>query len=81
MWGFLLEAVPVMHDALDGVHVVLQLSDLTNEESEGLLNTDDVAEGDAGLEGGVGERAMTVKMATTKVRRSPSISIRRLSQR
>ena len=44
-----------MHDALDGIHVVLQLGDLTNEESEGLLNADDVAEGDAGLGGGDGE--------------------------
>ena len=55
MWGFLLEAVPVVHDALDGVHVVLQFSNLTNEESKGLLDTDDVAEGDAGLGGGDGE--------------------------
>ena len=44
-----------MHDALDGIHVVLQLSDLTNEESEGLLNADYVAERDAGLGGGDGE--------------------------
>ena len=77
----MLGAIPVMHDALNGVHVVFQFGHLTNEESKGLLNADDVAEGDAGLEGGVGERAMTVKMATTKVRRSPSVSIRRLSQR
>ena len=44
-----------MDDALDGVHVILQFGDLTNEESEGLLDADDVTERDAGLGRGDGE--------------------------
>ena len=55
MRRFLLEILPIVNDALDRVHVVLQFGDLTNQPSERLLGHDDVAERDTGLRRGDGE--------------------------
>ena len=49
MRRLLLEILGVVGDAFDRVHIVLQFCDLTNNDSEGLLNAGYVAEGDAGF--------------------------------
>ena len=81
MWRLLLEVLRVVKDAANRIHVVLHFNGLVNQESEGLLNTNDVGESEAGFSGGDGKPSDDGKQSDDKSEMRPRRSIHTPSQR